>query len=130
MNHTQHKGAEDRIAGKRSAAGPVAIELAAGAAVGALTGVIAGPTGAAIGAVIGGVIGVAAGVAVARGKRDQRIHDAQLDREIGVFGGNLGEASPNQPPPKLGLYHAASVGVTSSGAEPSDGIIQNVDAAE
>jgi phage tail tape-measure protein len=110
----------------RSIAAPVALDAAAGAAAGALAGTLAGPVGMAIGAVIGGFIGGAAGVAVETTETEKSAHDAQLDRDIGVSGGNLGAAAPGQTP-SSGRFHAASLGVTDSGPESSDGPIQNVD---
>ncbi len=81
-----------------SMAAPVALDAAAGAAAGAIAGTIAGPIGMAIGAVIGGFVGGAAGVAVETADQEQSLHDAELDRAIGVSGGSIGEASPGQPP--------------------------------
>lgn len=111
-----------------SIAAPVALDAAAGAAAGAIAGTIAGPVGMAIGAVIGGFVGGAAGVAVETGDQEQSARNEQLDRTIGVSGGNIGEAAPDQPPSR-GRFHAASLGITDSGPESSDGPIQNVDGA-
>jgi hypothetical protein len=110
----------------RSIAGPVALDAAAGAAAGALAGTLAGPVGMAIGAVIGGFVGGAAGVAVETTGRERSAHDEQLDRDIGVSGGNLGEAKEGQPPSR-GRFHAGPLGVGDAGVESSDGPIQNVD---
>ena len=110
----------------RSIAAPVALDAAAGAAAGALAGTLAGPIGMAIGAVIGGFVGGAAGVAVETTGREKSAHDEELDRDIGVSGGNLGEAKPDQPPSR-GRFHAGSLGVGDAGPESSDGPIQNVD---
>ena len=109
----------------RSIAAPVALDAAAGAAAGALAGTLAGPIGMAIGAVIGGFVGGAAGMAVESGDQEKSAHDEQLDRDIGVSGGNLGEARPDQPP-SHGRFHAASLGVNDGVVESSDGPIQNV----
>ncbi len=103
---------------------PVALDAAAGAAAGAIAGTIAGPIGMAIGAVIGGFVGGAAGVAVESADQEQSLHDEQLDREIGVSGGNIGEASPDQPP-SHGRFHSASLGVSERGPESSDGPLHN-----
>jgi phage tail tape-measure protein len=110
----------------RSIAAPVALDAAAGAAAGALAGTLAGPVGMAIGAVIGGFVGGAAGVAVETAETEKSAHDEQLDRDIGVSGGNLGEAAAGQPP-STGRFHAASLGVSDAAQESSDGPIQNVD---
>ena len=109
----------------RSIVAPIALDAAAGAAAGALAGTLAGPVGMAIGAVIGGFVGGAAGVAVESGDQEKSAHDKQLDRDIGVSDGNLGEARPDQPPSR-GRFHAASLGVNDAEAESSDGPIQNV----
>jgi len=106
-------------------AGPVALDAAAAAAAGALAGTVGGPLGMAIGAVIGGLVGAAAGVAVESEGREKSAHDEQLDRDIGVSGGNIGEASPDQPPSR-GRFHAASLGVSDGATESSDGTIQTV----
>jgi hypothetical protein len=109
-----------------SMAGPVALDAAAAAAAGAIAGTVGGPVGMAIGAVIGGLVGAVAGVAVESADREKSLHDEQLDRVIGVSGGNIGEASPDQPP-SHGRFQAAALGVSSGEAESSDGPIQNVD---
>jgi hypothetical protein len=110
----------------RSIAAPVALDAAAGAAAGALAGTLAGPIGMAIGAVIGGFVGGAAGVAVETAEIEKSEHNEQLDRDIGVSGGAIGEAAPGQPP-SHGRFHAASLGVSDASPESSDGPIQNVD---
>lgn len=113
---------------EHSIAAPVALDAAAGAAAGAIAGTIAGPIGMAIGAMIGGFVGGAAGVAVETSGQQERAHDEQLDRDIGVSGGDLGEAPPNQKPSR-GRFHAAAVGSVDAEPESSDGPIQNVDGA-
>jgi hypothetical protein len=130
MSEDQNTRTEEQVIPGESSAGPIVLELAAGAAAGALTGAIAGPPGAVIGALIGGAVSVAAGVVREDHAREEQRHEAELDRAIGVDGGNIGEASPDQPPPRHGLLHADALGISSGGQEPSDGIIQNVDAAK
>ena len=61
---------------------------------------------------------------------EKAAHDEKLDEDIGVIGGNLGEAAPGQAPPSFRRIHLASLGITESGADSSDGPIQNVDASE
>lgn len=97
-------------------------------AAGAATGAIAGPPGMLAGAVIGSALGAAAGIALDAQKVDEAHQDEELDREIGVVGGHIGEAPPNQPRPVRGTFSAASMGV-ATGAEvpPSEGPIPNVD---
>jgi hypothetical protein len=110
-----------------ASAGEMAIEVLVGAAAGAATGLLAGPPGAIAGAVIGGVVGASAATALHR-DHDHAEHEAELDREIGVIGGNLGEASPDAPASTLGAFHAASLGIaTSTGVEPAEGIIQSIE---
>jgi hypothetical protein len=99
-----------------------------GAATGAAIGLVAGPAGAVIGAAIGAVAGGVAADVAHRQAVEKRERDEELDREIGVTEGNLGEADPNAPPPKLGRYSAASMGVGEGGeSTPAEGPIQDVD---
>jgi hypothetical protein len=131
MNNAHHT-TQDTPAGVPEAhpAAKGALGVAAGAAAGAATGAIAGPLGIAVGAIVGGAIGGIAGSTLAKDDDEKAAHDAQLDREIGVTAGHLGEARPDQPPAQRGLYHASSLGVSSPGVESSDGAIQNVDASD
>jgi hypothetical protein len=121
--------ANENLPRKRSMGGPVALDTAAGAAAGAMAGVIAGPPGIAIGAVIGGIVGGAAGIALKVTGQELSLHDEQLDRDIGVSGGNLGEASPTQPP-SHGLLHSVSLGLYEGSMQASDGPMQNVDSTD
>lgn len=111
----------------RSAPQAVA-EVLTGAAAGAALGALAGPPGAAVGAVIGGLVGAAAEVMLERDQARAAQHDAELDADIGVVGGHLGDAPPRQPPPRIGAFSAATMGAGSPGPVSSDGPIQNVDA--
>ncbi|MEO7331910.1 MAG: hypothetical protein ABI193_25260 [Minicystis sp.] len=119
--------AERKLSLHPSKAPEIAAEIAGGAAAGAMAGAMAGPAGAAIGAVLGAAIGAIAGYAVDAGSEEAAIHDAVLDEEIGVFGGNLGEASPDQPAPSYQRLHLSSLGISSPEGEPNEGPIQNVD---
>jgi len=76
------------------------VGVVGGAGVGAIVGSISGPLGAAIGAVIGGIGGLGIAAAVATEEERVSFHDHQLDREIGVEGGDIG-ARPSEPPPAL-----------------------------
>lgn len=107
--------------------GEIAVDAIAGAAAGAVVGVLAGPPGIVAGAVIGGAIGVGAATALHRQHLEEARKDEQLDRDIGVIGGNLGEAPPDAPKSERGVFHAASLGIGGGGAEPSEGLMQNVD---
>jgi hypothetical protein len=102
------------------------VDTASGVAVGAVTGAIAGPAGMAAGAVLGGAIGAIAAAALELDREDASSKDAQLDLAIGVTGGNIGEASPDQPPSR-GAFSAAAMGISSSGGSPSEGPIQDLE---
>jgi hypothetical protein len=133
MKHAQTKPLDEEaqgVPGERSVVPERIVEIAIGAGAGAITGAVAGPPGAAIGAVIGGAIGAAAGYAIDAEAHERAAHESELDRDIGVFGGNLGEAPPGQPPPSFRHIHAASLGISESAPESSDGPMQNVDGAE
>jgi phage tail tape-measure protein len=104
------------------------IVAAAGAIAGASLGAIAGPPGMIAGAVIGGAIGIAAGHQLETEDAVASDHDADLDRTIGLSGGDVGAASPNQPPAVRGTYSGASAGASSGGGEaPSEGPMQDPD---
>jgi hypothetical protein len=78
------------------AAGAIAGEVA-----GAVLGSAGGPVGAVVGMVVGGLAGTLAGDVL--GKDDERAHahDEELDKEIGVSGGDLGTppgtTTPSEP---------------------------------
>lgn len=108
-------------------AAELAAETLAGAAAGAAVGVLAGPPGAIAGALIGGVIAAAVGATLHEELAHQRADDAQLDREIGVFGGSIGEAPPHAPKSQRGAFHATSLGIGGeSSPVPSEGPMQNL----
>jgi hypothetical protein len=109
----------------KGAAGAVA-----GAAAGAVITAITGPAGAAIGALIGGTLGAAAGVALRDEEQEQPRRAEELERETGVIDDDLDAASPSQPTPQQGPFHADAIGVRRPGTEPSEGILQNADGAE
>ncbi|HZF51079.1 MAG TPA: hypothetical protein VE093_20615 [Polyangiaceae bacterium] len=105
----------------------VALEVLAGMAAGAVTGAIAGPPGMIAGAVLGSAMGAAAGIALDAQNLEESRKDEELDRDIGVVDGNIGEASPNQPPITRGTFSAASMGVANEVAvSPAEGPIPNV----
>jgi hypothetical protein len=64
----------------------------------------------------------------AGGLTEKRKHNADLDREIGVVGGNVGEASPSAPTSRRGAFSAASLGVSSAGSTPAEGPLSKGDA--
>jgi hypothetical protein len=109
-------------------AGEIAVDALAGAAAGAAMGALAGPPGIVAGAVIGGAIGTAAGVGLHIGHVEEDRKQEQLDRDIGVIGGNIGEAPPDAPKSERGVFHAASLGIGGGGGSvPSEGVMQNVE---
>jgi hypothetical protein len=107
--------------------GMLAVEALAGAAIGATAGIVGGPPGMIAGAFLGGAVGAGAGAAVQK-DHDRADNEEQLDRDIGVFGGSLGEADPNAPKAERGVFHLASMGISGGGREaPAEGPIQNLD---
>lgn len=127
MKDQRQHDEEEAIPGESSGAASLAVDVAAGALAGAALGMLAGPPGAALGAILGGAAGGLAEIAIERGEQEKREHEAELDRDIGVIGGDIGEPSLEHPAPTHGLYHTATLGVGSGDAEDSDGPIQNVD---
>ena len=81
----------------------------------------------AVGAAVGVAIGAMAGLALRRAEVARIDHDEALDKEIGVIGGDLGAAPPDAPPPRIGAYHAASIGVGAPTQAPAEGAIENLD---
>jgi hypothetical protein len=86
---------------------------------------MAGPSGALAGALIGGLVGAAAGVALEFQQAEAEQRDAALDRDIGVVGGQIGEALPDLPPAIIGAFSAAAIGAGNAVGEDSEGPIQN-----
>jgi hypothetical protein len=80
-------------------AAPVALEILSGVAAGAVTGAVAGPPGIVAGAVLGGMAGAAAVVALDEAAAMNRAKDEQLDEDIGVVGGDLGNVQPMKEEP-------------------------------
>ncbi|MFT3764647.1 MAG: hypothetical protein QM820_03880 [Minicystis sp.] len=108
--------------------GPIVIDALAGAAAGAAVGVLAGPPGIIAGAVVGGAIGGVAAAALRLGQQEAERANEALDHDIGVIGGDIGEAPPDAPKSRLGVFHAASLGMGgAAGAVPSEGMMQNLD---
>ncbi len=101
--------------------------LVSGAIAGAALGAIAGPVGAIAGGLVGTAIGAVAGQTLDEERVIDGEHDMQLDRDIGVTEGDLGAASPNQPPPRRGVYSGASAGVSGAASTSSEGPLQDLD---
>lgn len=87
----------------------------AGTVAGAFAGALAGPPGIVIGGIIGALTGALAGGAMDAQSLRERIRDAELDATIGVTSGDLGAASPSQPPSRRSFVSMASAGVSGSG---------------
>lgn len=85
------------------------VGAASGAAAGAAIGAFAGPPGMVVGAIIGAAAGAATGAALAN-DHDAEAHDAKLDEEIGVTGGDLGAAKPGGPTSVRGTFSGGSAG--------------------
>jgi len=98
-----------------------------GAVAGAAMGAVAGPPGAVAGAVIGGVVGVLAGASLESESEDAAIHEAALDEEIGVNGGDLGAACLEHPDATRGVASSASSGAGGRVSTPAEGPMQSVD---
>ncbi len=94
-----------------------AFVAAAASIAAAAIGVIAGPAGVIAGALIGSVVGAGAGAMLADSSARRWHHDEELDKDIGVFDGRLGEAPPDAPAAEIGAFSTGSVG--SAGATPS-----------
>jgi len=100
---------------RNSIAGRSHVFEATGGALGALGGagmgaIAGGPPGAIAGAVIGALMGASAGWAHDSATRQRSLRDRQLDRDIGVDGGDIGAAPSNPPLPEVGALSAAVSG--------------------
>lgn len=93
---------------------------AVGAAAGALAGSLGGPPGAIVGAVMGAGAAAGAELVDAERKKEKRAHNAELDHEIGVEGGRIGEAAPNALTGQRGTFSAASSGASGDGGSTPD----------
>lgn len=91
-----------------------------GAAAGAAAGAIAGPPGMLAGAVLGAFAGGATGEALAENEAVEAKHDADLDEEIGVAGGEMGAAMTTRPS-RIGCFSASSAGAGESRSPSQDG---------
>lgn len=99
-----------------------------GMAAGAVAGSIAGPPGLITGALLGSAVGAIASIALGAHEVENLQRDEELDQDIGVINGDIGEARPDQPPTVIGAFSAATMGM-GGGSEmpPSEGPIQNVE---
>ena len=125
--HGKAAEAANKVSGDHVGFGEMAVDALAGAAAGATAGILAGPPGMIAGAVLGGGIGAAAASVLHDDKAHLAAVDEQRDRDIGVSGGNIGEASPDAPKSELGTFHLASMGVGSTSITPAEGPMQSLD---
>lgn len=103
------------------------VSTVGGAVAGAMVGAIAGPIGAIAGGAVGTAVGLIAGATLENEDRRASLHDEELDEQIGVIRGDMGAASPNQPPARIGAYSAGSAGVRRPSRPPSEGPISDLD---
>jgi len=89
-----------------------------GAVGGAGLGVLAGPPGIAAGAVIGAVAGTLTAWAMDSQAAETEAADEELDKDIGVDGGDIGTARLQHPPARVGAPSAEAAG--SAGASADD----------
>lgn len=112
----------DRTSGRTHAHTTAEIASVPGAVVGAAVGAIGGPAGVIAGGIVGAAIGAVTGEALENDDARRSAHDVHLDEDIGVYGGAMGAASPDAPPPRFGAYSAASCGAGSvRESAPSEG---------
>ena len=97
-----------------------------GAVAGGVAGAVAGPPGVIIGSMLGCAIGAAAGVVLEGAEHANVEHDAMLDSDIGVIGGDLGAASPTAPSARIGAFSSGSTGSAGGSREtqvPAEGLM-------
>lgn len=104
-----------RLSARRQHVDHVAEVALAGTVAGAAVGAMAGPVGALAGAVMGGLAGAMAAGAMDQQAQKESARNAELDDTIGVTRGDLGAASPSQPPSRRSFVSAASAGAGSGG---------------
>jgi hypothetical protein len=104
--------------------------LASGALAGVAFGSAAGPHGAITGAILGGIAGTLAGAALDNAAARQAEHDEELDRVIGVIGGELGAPNLDHPPAgRAAWYSQQSMGaLPDEPPAPSEGPMPPADA--
>ncbi len=90
----------------------------AGAVGGAGLGVLAGPPGVAAGAIIGAVAGTLTAWAMDAEATEKEAADKELDRDIGVDGGDIGTSRLRHPPARVAAPSAEAAG--SGGASSDD----------
>jgi hypothetical protein len=88
-----------------------------GAIGGAGLGVLAGPPGIAAGAVIGAVAGTLTSWAMDSGSSAEAAAEEELDKEIGVAGGDIGVARLPHPAAKRAAISAAAAGSAGVAAD-------------
>jgi hypothetical protein len=109
--------------------GEVAV-IRSGAVAGAATGAIAGPPGMIVGGALGGVAATLATAIVEVEEHARAEHDAKLDEAIGVIDGDLGAASPNAPPARIGAFSSGSSGAGGGHKQPAEGTMPTGESEE
>jgi hypothetical protein len=97
---------------------------ASGAVAGAVVGAIAGPPGAIAGAILGGLAGVLAGAVLDKDATAGHQRDEELDKDIGVSGGDIGAPNLKHPPAIVGAPSGPSSGAVNDGGSTAEGPIQ------
>lgn len=90
-----------------------------GAVTGAVIGAIAGPAGAVAGGVVGTAVGAIAGLAMEREEIRHDAHDRELDDDIGVTQGDIGEPEEHKRPSHAVIYDARQDEARAKGEEPT-----------
>jgi len=88
-----------------------ALGALSGAGMGAIAG---GPPGAIAGAIIGAVMGASSGWVAEETSAERAEVDRELDEEIGVTAGTVGDPKLSHPAPKTGLLSAEASGASSA----------------
>jgi len=110
--------------------GGEAAAIVSGGVAGAAVGAIAGPPGMVVGGVLGGVAATLATAVFEREEHARAVHDAELDKEIGVIDGSIGSARPDAPPARVGAFSAGSSGASIDGKQPAEGTMPTGESEE
>src|SRR5690348_13767122 len=92
-----------------------ALGALSGAGMGAIAG---GPPGAIAGAIIGAVMGASSGWVAEETTAERAEADRELDDEIGVTAGTIGDPKLKHPPSQVGAYSAEASGAGGAADSP------------